>query len=54
MSNNIPFFFFEFTIIYASGYLKANDFLRIGWKMMLLSFILLLMLATFYWPLIAR
>jgi len=43
-----------FTIIYASGYLKPNDFLRIGWKMMLLSFILLLMLATFYWPLIAR
>ncbi len=42
-----------FTIIYASGYLRPNDFIRIGWKMMLISFVLLLLLATLYWPLIA-
>jgi solute carrier family 13 (sodium-dependent dicarboxylate transporter), member 2/3/5 len=41
-----------FTIIYASGYLKAIDFLNIGARMMLLSVIVLLLLATFYWPLL--
>ena len=42
-----------FTIIYASGYLKQKDFFKIGWKMMFVSFFLLLFLAGFYWPLIA-
>jgi solute carrier family 13 (sodium-dependent dicarboxylate transporter), member 2/3/5 len=42
-----------FTIIYASGYLKQRDFLKIGWKMMFVSFFLLLFLAGFYWPLIS-
>lgn len=42
-----------FTIIYASGFLKSKDFMKIGWKMMLVSFFLLLILAEFYWPLIA-
>jgi solute carrier family 13 (sodium-dependent dicarboxylate transporter), member 2/3/5 len=42
-----------FTIIYASGYLKQADFLKIGWKMMFISFFLLLLLAGFYWPLIS-
>ncbi len=41
-----------FTIIYASGYLKASDFLKIGARMMLLSVVVLLVLATFYWPLL--
>ena len=43
-----------FTIIYASGYLKGSDFLKIGWRMMLVSFILLMLISTFYWPLITR
>ena len=43
-----------FTIIYASGYLKASDFLKIGWRMMLISYVLLLAVAAFYWPLITR
>jgi sodium-dependent dicarboxylate transporter 2/3/5 len=42
-----------FTIIYASGYLRQKDFLKIGWKMMFVSFFLLLFLAGFYWPLIS-
>jgi sodium-dependent dicarboxylate transporter 2/3/5 len=42
-----------FTIIYASGYLKQRDFFKIGWKMMFVSFFLLLFLAGFYWPLIS-
>ena len=41
-----------FTIIYASGYLKGADFLKIGVRMMLLSLIVLLLLSTFYWPLL--
>jgi solute carrier family 13 (sodium-dependent dicarboxylate transporter), member 2/3/5 len=43
-----------FTIIYASGYLKAKDFFRAGWRMTLASIVLLMLAATFYWPLIAR
>jgi solute carrier family 13 (sodium-dependent dicarboxylate transporter), member 2/3/5 len=41
-----------FTIIYASGYLKARDFVRSGWRMTLASILLLMAAATFYWPLI--
>ena len=41
-----------FTIIYASGYLKGSDFLKIGVRMMLVSLIVLLLLSTFYWPLL--
>jgi sodium-dependent dicarboxylate transporter 2/3/5 len=43
-----------FTIIYASGYLKGSDFFKIGIRMMLVSVAILLALASFYWPLIAR
>ena len=42
-----------FTIIFASGYLSAGDFFKIGWRMMLLSFIILLVIAQFYWPVLA-
>jgi solute carrier family 13 (sodium-dependent dicarboxylate transporter), member 2/3/5 len=41
-----------FTIVYASGYLKASDFFRSGWRMTLASIVLLIAVATFYWPLI--
>jgi sodium-dependent dicarboxylate transporter 2/3/5 len=43
-----------FTIIYASGYLKASDFLRAGWRMTVASIVLLLVYALVYWPLITR
>ena len=39
-----------FTIIYASGYLKGTDFFKIGIRMMLLSFVVLIATATLYWP----
>ncbi len=39
-----------FTIIYASGYLKGSDFFKIGIRMMLISFALLLLIASTYWP----
>ncbi len=43
-----------FTIIYASGYLKAADFWRSGWRMTLASITLLLIYALVYWPLITK
>ena len=41
------------TIVYASGYLKTTDFLVVGWKMALMSTILMLVAAAIYWPLLA-
>ncbi len=43
-----------FTIIYASGYLKASDFIRAGVRMTGISLVLITLAAAFYWPLIAR
>ncbi len=43
-----------FTIIYASGYLKAADFVRSGWRMTVASITLLLIYAVVYWPLITK
>lgn len=40
------------TIVYSSGYLKASDFLKVGWKMLIMSMIVLMLFAYFYWPLI--
>jgi len=42
-----------FTIIYASGYLKGRDFFKVGMRMMIVSVIILLALASLYWPFIA-
>ncbi len=41
-----------FTIIYASGYLKSSDFFKIGIRMMILSFAVLLLTSQYYWPLL--
>ena len=43
-----------FTIIYASGYLKASDFLKSGIRMTFISILLIMVAAVFYWPLIAK
>lgn len=40
------------TIVYASGYLKATDFLKVGWKMCILSTIVMLLAASVWWPLV--
>ncbi len=40
------------TIVYASGYLKTTDFLAVGWKMALISTIIMLLGARLYWPLL--
>jgi sodium-dependent dicarboxylate transporter 2/3/5 len=39
-------------IVYASGYLKTTDFLKVGFKMVLMSTTILLIAAAFLWPLI--
>lgn len=38
------------TIVYASGYLKTTDFLKVGWKMCILSTVVMLAGAYLYWP----
>ncbi len=40
------------TIVYASGYLKTTDFLVVGYRMVIMSTILLIISASLYWPLI--
>lgn len=40
------------TIVYASGYLKTTDFLKVGWKMCIMSIIIMMLGAYFYWPLL--
>lgn len=40
------------TIVYSSGYLRATDFLTVGWKMVMMSTIVMLAAAFVYWPLI--
>ncbi len=40
------------TIVYASGYLKTTDFLKVGWRMAVISTVLMLITAAIYWPLI--
>ena len=40
------------TIVYAAGYLRTTDFLAVGWKMALISTIVMLLVAKLYWPLL--
>ena len=40
------------TIVYASGYLKTTDFLRVGYRMVIVSTVLLIISASLFWPLI--
>ena len=40
------------TIVYASGYLKTTDFLNVGWRMALVSIVVMLGAASLYWPLL--
>ena len=41
-----------FMIVYASGYLKAKDFLKVGIRMAIMSMIVLLLASALYWPLL--
>ena len=41
-------------IVYASGVLEPKDFLRVGIPCLLISFVVLMLLALFYWPLVGQ
>jgi len=38
------------TIVYSSGYLRSSDFMKVGWRMALMSFVILLLASKLYWP----
>ncbi len=38
------------TIVYSSGYLKTTDFLAVGYRMVIMSTIILILAAWLYWP----
>ena len=38
------------TIVYASGYLKTTDFLKVGWRMVIMSTLIMIFAAILYWP----
>ena len=40
------------TIVYASGYLKTTDFLKVGWRMVIMSTLIMLGAAAIYWPML--
>jgi len=40
------------TIVYASGYLKTTDFLKVGWRMVIMSTLVMILAAILYWPLL--
>lgn len=40
------------TIVFAAGYLTPGDFLKVGWRMLVASVIVMLLAAAFYWPLV--
>ncbi len=40
------------TIVYSSGLLRSSDFMKVGWRMALMSFVILLLASKFYWPLV--
>ena len=40
------------TIVHSSGYLRSADFMKVGWRMALMSFAVLLLASKLYWPLV--
>ncbi|QGY39594.1 DASS family sodium-coupled anion symporter [Pseudodesulfovibrio cashew] len=40
------------TIVYSSGYLLPPDFMRVGWRMAIMSFAVLILASKLYWPLV--
>lgn len=40
------------TIVYSSGLLRSSDFMKVGWRIAIMSFAVLLLASKFYWPLV--
>ena len=41
-------------IIYSTGMIKMTDFLKAGWRVGLMSIIVLFLVIEFYWPLLIK
>ena len=39
-------------IIYSTGIIRSGDYLKAGWKLFLISNIILIVVSYFYWPLL--
>ena len=39
-------------IIYSTGIISSSDYLKAGWKLFLISNIILIIVSYFYWPLL--
>ena len=39
-------------IIHSTGLISSSDYFRAGWKLFVISVLLLLLFSTFYWPLL--
>jgi len=37
-------------IIHSSGLVKSSDYLKAGWKLFIMSMVLLFIISNFYWP----
>jgi sodium-dependent dicarboxylate transporter 2/3/5 len=40
-------------IIHSTGLINSSDYLKAGWKIFVISIILLLLVSKFYWPMIS-
>jgi len=40
------------TIVHSSGYLRPADFMKVGWRLALMSFAVMLLASKLYWPLV--
>ena len=39
-------------IIHSTGLITSGDYLKAGWKLFIISIVLLLLISTFYWPIL--
>ena len=39
-------------IIHSTGLISSSDYFKAGWKLFIISVIVLLMVSTFYWPIL--
>ena len=39
-------------IIHSTGLISSSDYFKAGWKLFIISVIVLLMISTFYWPIL--
>ena len=39
-------------IIHSTGLISSSDYFKAGWKLFLISIIILLIISTYYWPML--